>query len=85
VEDSKDLHNGMASEKQRKQDLCVLAITHEQCKTLDKLLPKASIHSSNRTYLKYTVLKILHSESPHFASQHMDLPAGTMRNFNLNP
>ena len=28
------LHNGMAYEKQRKQDICVLAVSHKQCKTL---------------------------------------------------
>ena len=27
-------HNGMAYENQRKQDICVLAVSHEQCKTL---------------------------------------------------
>ena len=56
-------HNGMASERQRKQDICVLAVSHEQCKTLfiekvgtlAQLLPKASMHSSNRTTLRHAI------------------------------
>ena len=56
-------NNGMASKKQRKQDLCALTVSHEHCKTLSiakvgpltKLLPKTSIHSSNRTCLRYAI------------------------------
>ena len=53
----------MASEKQRKQDNCVLAVSHEQCKTLSiekvgtlaQLLPKASMYSSNRTTSRHAI------------------------------
>ena len=49
--------NNMAPKKQRKQDTCVLAASHEQCTTLPKLLPKASMNSLNVTCLKYTMKK----------------------------
>ena len=53
----------MASEKQRKQDICVLAVSYEQCNTLSiekvgtlaKVLPKASMHFSNGTCLRYAI------------------------------
>jgi len=56
----------MASEKQRKQDLCVLAISHQLYKTLSierawilaKLVTKSNVDSSNITCLKIVIYKV---------------------------